>query len=344
MNNISIKRSLLSALGALFSAYHLVLAVFSYRDHSSPAALVTAMALYAIVTVVVLRPWGPVVMPEWEAIFALVVSAILPVLVTVDLDPAHPQGSGYATWHIAAVGTLLVIVSARRRHAIAWIGIVVLGVQTALWAGPVALATLGVVGSAVWVGLTHMIGVAVARAAREAEAFADAERETEAWQAAQEAHLNERQFRLRQTRRMALPMLNRIIVTGGSLAPEDQRESLLLEASIRDEIRGRGLLDDAVRQRILEARRAGTAVTLLDEGGLDDLSDGARERVLAELADALEGVRTDRLIIRTVPTGSEIAVTIVGLRSVSEDSAALGALDEDAEDEVDLWLEIPRER
>ena len=62
-----------------------------------------------------------------------------------------------------------------------------------------------------------------------------------------------------------------------------------------------------------------------------------------ELAGALHGVQTDRLIIRTVPTGSDVAVTIVGLRSVSEDSAALGAMDEDAEDEVDLWLEIPRE-
>jgi hypothetical protein len=342
VNNISIKRSLLSALGALFSTYHLVLAVFSFGDHGSPAALVTAMVLYAVITVIVLRPWGPVVMPEWEAIFALVVSAILPVLVTVDLDPTHPQGSGYATWHIAAVGTLLTIVSARRRHAIAWIGIVVLGVQTALWAGPIALATLGVVGSAVWVGLTHMIGVAVSRAAREAGAFANAERETEAWQAAQEAHLNERQFRLRQTRRMALPMLNRIVVTGGRLAEDDQRESLLLEASIRDEIRGRGLLDDAVRQRILEARRAGTTVTLLDEGGLDNLPEPERRRVLDELAQALLGVQTDRLIIRTVPEGSDTAVTIVGLRSVSEDAAALGALDEDAEDEVDLWLEIPR--
>ena len=103
------------------------------------------------------------------------------------------------------------------------------------------------------------------------------------------------------------------------------------------------LLDDAVRQRILEARRAGTTVTLLDEGGLDNLPEPERRRVLDELAQALLGVQTDRLIIRTVPEGSDIAVTIVGLRSVSEDAAALGALDEDAEDEVDLWLEIPRQ-
>ncbi len=44
----------------------------------------------------------------------------------------------------------------------------------------------------------------------------------------------------------------------------------------------------------------------------------------------------------TVPEGSDVAVTVVGLRSVDDGGAALLGHDEQDDDEVELWLEIPR--
>jgi hypothetical protein len=42
-----------------------------------------------------------------------------------------------------------------------------------------------------------------------------------------------------------------------------------------------------------------------------------------------------------VPEGSDVAVTVVGLRVSGDGSASLLG-DDDDDDEVELWLEIPR--
>ena len=89
------------------------------------------------------------------------------------------------------------------------------------------------------------------------------------------------------------------------------------------------------------ARRRGTTVTLLDEGGIDELEDAALDNVLNQLAEAIRLTHADKVIARTVQD-SDVAITVVGLHSTDDGNAS--ALGEDAseDDEVDLWLEIPR--
>ena len=334
---IGVPRYLIVALAALFSTYHVVLALYSLTRGfaSDPAPVFVAMGLYALATVVTLAPGRSAAVPLWAAAFAVAVSLSVPVLVASVLDPNRPGGNGYATWYVAAVGTLMAIVSVRRRPGFAWVGVGLLVVQTLLWSGPGGLVSLGVVGSVSWVAVAHIITSTLAKAARDSQRFARAEREATEWQAAQEAHLNERQFRLGQTSLMALPMLRIIQRSGGELTPEQRAECLHLEGAIRDEIRGRRLLSDAVREQVMLARRRGTTVTLLDEGGIDDLPE-------AELTRALRSVSADKVVIRTVPEGSDIAVTVVGLRTSDDGSASLLAQESLEDDEIALWLEIPR--
>jgi hypothetical protein len=112
----------------------------------------------------------------------------------------------------------------------------------------------------------------------------------------------------------------------------------MLEAAIRDEIRGRMLLTDGVRAEVQRARERGITVNLLDEGGIDDLDEAARDRVLSRLAEAVAGTNADRIIARTAAEGSPVAVTVVGLRDSGVESSGV-----DTDDlEVELWLEIPR--
>lgn len=340
---ISVPRPLIVLVAALFSAYILVLAVYSlpfgYARTNEP--VYAAMALYAVATIAVLVPDKSPRMPVWLASFAVGTAVVLPLLVTWVLDPGRDGGNGYATWHAAAVGALMTIVAVRRRPGFAWFGIGFLVVQTVIWATPFGLVSLGVIGSASWVGVAHLLTNALAKAVRDSQRFAVAERGAAEWQAAQEAHLNERQFRLGQTTVMALPMLRTIQQSGGDLTAAQRAECLHLEGAIRDEIRGRKLLNDAVREQVMLARRRGTTVTLLDEGGIDDLDDDELDRVLGALADALRRTNADKVIARTVPEGSDVAVTVVGLRSSDDGSASLlgDSLDDD---EVELWLEIPR--
>jgi hypothetical protein len=337
--NIGVPRSLIVTVAALFSACHLVLAAYSLDIPQEPAPVIVAMALYAGATVISLSP-GALRMPHWMAGFNVAVSVAIAILVSAVLDPEREGGNGYATWYVAAIGTLMAITSTRRRHTFAWAGVLFLAAQTFAWAGFGAVLSLGVIGSVSWVAVAHILSRAMAKAGRDAQRFALAEREATEWQAAQEAHLYERRFRLGQTSTMALPMLRTIRATGGELTEEQRRECRHLEQAIRDEIRGRRLLNDAVRTEVMNARRRGATVNLLDEGGLDDLPDADRERVLNRLAAAVAGTTADRIVARTVAQDSDVAVTVVGLKSGDGRASALGP--SDAEEEVDLWLEIPR--
>ncbi len=340
--SIGVPRWIVVGLAALFSAYVLMLGVYAIDVPLSPYPAIAGMALFAIVIGITLAPFGPSQMPIWMAAFSVASEMALTLAVSSQIDLGSPNGPGYATWHVAAVGIISTIICTRGRPVWAWIGIAFLVVQTVLWAGPLGIVSLGVVGSASWVAVAAVIRSALTRADREARRFMLAEREAADWRAAQEAHVMERQFRLGRTSEMAARMLETIQLRGGNLTAAEREESLNIEGAVRDEIRGRKLLNDSVREEVMDARRRGTMITLLDEGGLDDLDEPDLERVLAELAAAIRGTTADRLIVRTVPEDSEVAITVVGLNSPDEHARALGQDSEADEEDVALWLEIPR--
>ena len=340
---IGVPRALIVTMAAIFSAYHIVLGLYTIDVPANPIPVLAAMALYAGATTVSLLPGQPERMPTSMAIANVLVCIAMALLIAPQLDPAREGGLGYATWYVAAIGTLMTITSTRRRHLFAWIGIAALVVHTIVWGGPGLLLGIGVVGSIAWVAVSHILSQALLKASADAARFARAEREATDWQAAQEAHLYERQFRLEQTGAMAVPMLKVIEQSGGELTEEQRQECLHLEGAIRDEIRGRRLLDDGVRREVMAARRRGVTVTLFDEGGLDELDDASLARVLAALAEAIRLTSATRVIARTAPPDSDTAVTVVGLTpSATARARELGESDDDDDDAVDLWLEIPR--
>jgi hypothetical protein len=342
---IGVPRPIIVLLASVFSSLHVMLGLYTLDVPANPLPVIAAMGVYIAATALSLWPSRQGRMPEWMAALNLIACGVMTLLISPQLDPGRDGGLGYATWHIAAIGTLMVITSSRGRHAFAWGGMALLVAYTAVWAGPAFLVTGGVIGSVSWVAISHILSRSLRRAAAEAQGFADAERHATDWQAAQEAHWNERQLRLAHTDTMAAPMLRVIERSQGSLTEAERQECLYLEAAIRDEIRGRGLLNAAVREQVMRARRRGASVTLFDEGGLDSLAAPERERVLNRLAEAISSTDAERIVARTVAPDSRIAVTIVGL-TPSAGSAAreLGSsdLDDDEVDNVDLWLEIPR--
>jgi hypothetical protein len=340
---IGVPRALISGVAAVFSLYLVGLGVYALDRPMDARPVVAALVLYAVATVISLLPMPPSRMPIWMAAFNAGVVVVISLAVSANLHPNPVGGNGYATWYVGASGALLAITATRGRLGFAWAGAAFLVLHTIAWSGPTALVSIGVIGSVSWVAVAHLIRTSMATASKDAQRFAQAEREATQWQAAQEAHVHERQFRLGQTSSMALAMLRQIEVSGGDLTAEQRQECLHLEGAIRDEIRGRRLLSDAVRDEVMRARRRGATVTLLDEGGIDDLAGEQLQRVHTRLAEAIAATTADRVIARTVPDDPQIAVTVVGLRTNDEDdsASALGA-ESDADDEIDLWLEIPR--
>jgi hypothetical protein len=336
---ISLPRHLLVGLAAAFSAFHVVLGVYTIRMPESAVPALVAMALYAAATVLSLAPWPTLRLPMGVAAGNIGVTAVGLILVLSQLDAADENG--YATWIIGAVGTLMTITAVRQRPWFAWAGIGVMVVAVLVWTGdPLELPALGAIGGPVWVGVAHATTLTIVRASRDARLLELAEQRAAEWQAQEEAEFFERRLRLGQMDSEVAPMLRRIVTADGRLTADERRECLHLEAAMRDEIRGRRLLDDRVRNAVRDARRRGVEVTLLDDGGIDDLDWTAHSRVTGVIAREIGGTTADRVVVRTAHDDDEVAVTIVGLRDADPALAAEGI---DEEPELDLWLEVPRQ-
>lgn len=329
---MELNRQLLVALAALFSFYNILRGVVTLQQTANPWPSIAAMVLYGTATALTLW-WRPArTLPLWLGCFNLAMAIVVPVLVTSQLDGT--VNNGYATWHVASIGVLMVMTVVRGRELLAWTGVIFLSVYSTAWAGFSFAVKMGVSGALMWVAMASLLARLLARTRREEAEYIAAERAAADWQAAQDAHDIERSLRLEATTRRAMPVLRDIILAGGELSDEERLDCRVVEAGLRDEIRGRVLLDDAVRLAAESARRRGVHLALLDEGTLEDLPEetmaGYRERI----AEILRETRSERVIVRTAPSDTGTAVTIAGL-SPSTDP-------EDPEDAVDLWLALPR--
>ncbi len=329
---ISVPRFLLVGLAAAFSAFHIVLGLSALDLVENPAASLAAMALYAVATALSLAPSRSVRMPPAVAALNLGAIAVGLILVLGQLDP--DRANGYATWIVGAAGTLMTITVVRQRPWVAWSGIGIMLVALLIWTrDPLSLPALGAIGGPIWVAVGQATTVTISRSGRDARLFERAEQRAAEWHAQEEAEFFERRVRLAQMNTLVAPMLRQIVTSGGQLDEEQRRECLHLEAAMRDEIRGRMLLDDRVRHAVREARRRGVEVTLLDDGGIDDLDRRELGRVAAVIAREVGRATADRVIVRTAQHDEETAVTIVALNDPSSD---------DEEAELQLWLEVPR--
>lgn len=274
---------------------------------------------------------GPLPLPALALVLALACAVIVPSAISFAVGPASRTAS-FATWYLGGIGALMTIVMVRRRPWTAWSGIVLLAIASMVWMGPVDALALGLVGSVVWVTCAQLLVRSIDRAARDTSRLARLQRVASGWQASQVVRQRERRVQVQRALAVAGPVLTRTVARAGMLDDDDRLEARLAEGRLRDEMRGPRLLDDDVRAELERARRRGANVTVLDEGGLDDVDEDTLAVIRAQLAETLRSASSDRLYIRTSPD-ERIAVTVVG-RSLSVG----GPSDEDA---VDLWREIP---
>ncbi|UJP10606.1 hypothetical protein L2X99_02710 [Microbacterium sp. KUDC0406] len=328
-------RSMATGLALGFAVYFAARGVWwTPVQPEVPLFMVAAIGLYiaTILTAVLAGTDRQVRMPLWCGILAVVTAVAVPYLVSVsliDVDRVAP----FATWYIGATGLLGVVCIVRRRFLIGWLILLILGVSACAYMGPGNAFTLGLVGSITWVTVAQLLVLFWDRAVRDTERLADIQQAVSAWHATQQVRQRERRMRVQLALAVAGPLLARTVAAHGALDADEKKRARIAEGRLRDELRGASLLNDAVREAIADARSRGVAVTVFDEGGLDNVGEQRRDEIRDELAGVLAQVSTDRVIIRA---GSDevIAVTVVGR------GGAGGSRDED---EVDLWHEIPRE-
>lgn len=326
-------RSMTTALALGFALYFAARAIWWIEQPTAPLLMVVAIGLYlaAVLTAVLVSSSAAVRMPLGAAILALSASAAVPTLASLALEP-EMRSAPFATWYIGATGLLAVVCIVRRNPMFGWAALVILIIAASTYLGVDRAFELGLVGSITWVVVAQLLVLFWDRAVHDTERLADVQRAVSAWHATQLVRQRERRVRAQRALAIAGPVLSRTVAARGELTPQEKLEARLAEGTMRDELRGAVLLNDAVRQAISEARRHGTVVTVFDEGGLEGIGEERLGEIRDELATVLASVQSNRVIIRA-GRDDQIAVTVVG-------RAAGGAHDDDA---VDLWHEIPRD-
>lgn len=343
-------RNVLVGLALAFTAYLAARGLWWTAPVPHPLVVVVALGLYLATTWLCLvwepvRPSpavageerspvaavrGPSKLPAPAAVLALACAFLVPSAIAVAVGDDSRTAS-FATWYLGGIGALMTIVMVRRRPWTAWSGIAAMSIAAMVWMGPAEAIALGMVGSVVWVASAELLLLSMDRAARDTARLAQLQRAASAWQASQSGRQRERRLQVQQALAVAGPVLARTVSSGGELTDEDRLEARLAEGRLRDQMRAPRLLDEAVRTELERARRRGATVTVLDEGGLEGLSEASLALIRAQLAETLRSARSDRLYIRTSPHET-VAVTVVGR------SGASGAWSD--EDAVDLWREI----
>lgn len=308
---LRVPTSLLSFFALLFGLFHAVLGVIWIGSNDHPEVVALALVAYLAVLISTIAVGETRAMPKWLAWTSLLVCAAIPLAINSQLDAEHL--GDYATWYVLGVGTILGATAVRGRRRMAWFGLIVLVLEIAAWGGVASLASTGLPGVLSLVVTGHAVSLGVERAVKAARELNDKTIETVASAAAAEAASQVRSRLAEQTLKSAVPALNLIAALGGRLNESQRREALLLEAALRDEIRGATLLNDQVRSAIKAARGRGVEVLVLDEGGLDDLGDFERNEILNRAAASFATVNAGRLTIRA-PKGEDWKITVVAVR------------------------------
>lgn len=269
----------------------------------------TALLIYLLAGLASVFYPGELKMPTALAVVVFGTSLAMPVLVNINLEPTD-LGTP-ATWYVTASATILAIAAVRQQRLWAWIGVVVLTAQLFSWGGIQSLFVSGLGGAVALVAAAHAISVGLERSAQQTAEFLERAKATQTASAADSAIRQERSERIAATLEGALPMLEQIAT--GNFSKQDRLEATILEAELRDEIRGRMLINPKLKTAVRSARARGIEVVVLDEGGLTSTSEQERELLRDRLAVELDKIDSGRVTIRS-PQLNGIRATFVASR------------------------------
>lgn len=305
--------AILFALG--FGLYHATLGLINLPEYQNPSFAAFAIGLYAVALTNTLFQGPGLSLKLGWALANLGVAIAVPLMMSVALDPE--MVTGYSTWHVAAIATLMSVTAVRQHGLIAWAGSGFLIVQVLTWGGPERLFDSGLIGvvllvTAAQAGAFGLRATAVAAREYREQAIATAEA-TDASTAARA----ERQRRVGEALDGARPLLEKIIAKKGNLSPLEKTDARLTEAALRDQIRGRSMITDQLVLAIRDARARGVEVQLLDDGGLNDATEIEKAQLIARVVLELAMVQTGKVVIRAVQ-GRSWRLTMAALRKDAE--------------------------
>jgi len=293
----------------LFVLVHGVLAMIAIVPGRPLAEMAAAYLAIVFAAISLMRP-GREPFPRVRVAVVLGLCGIGAVLMFLYLPP-H-SGVPFAHWHLGAITLILVVLAARGQIRAAWIGYAVLALLAMAWAvvtGQTVVTGIELVirhAGTLLAGTLFVVGLDRTEATLRVLTQDDIARAR--GDATTVAALDERKAELRRVNLLARPTLQ-LLAAPHVLTATERAQCLLVEARLRDAIRGRALFMPLVTEAVTAARQRGVEVTVLDDSG-DSPPDGlaALARTVAEV---LGTVRHGRVTVRVLPAGRPIIATLV---------------------------------
>ncbi|ANP71447.1 hypothetical protein [Cryobacterium arcticum] len=294
---------------ALFVLVHGVLAIIAIVPGRPLAEMAAAYLAIVFAAISLMRPLREP-FPRSQIAIVLGLCGVGAVLMFIYLPP-H-SGVPFAHWHLGAITLILVVLAARGQIRAAWIGYAVLALSAVAW----AVATGQSVGAGIELVVRHagtllagtlfVVGLDRTEATLRVLTHDDIARAR--CDATTVAALDEREAELRRVNLLARPTLQMLAAPHVLTAPE-RAQCLLVEARLRDAIRGRALFVPQVTEAVTAARQRGVDVTVLDDSG-DTPPDGLAA-LAHTVAEVLGTVQHGRVTVRVLPAGRPEIATLV---------------------------------
>jgi len=294
-----------------FGVYHSILGVSSWRSYDNVYILTISIAIFlgSLVLSVVASPG--LVIGRLPGFFVALGGVFTVVVAHLGLNPGHTEP--YSTWYVGGMSVLFGVLAARGQSIQAWLAAAVVVWLVFLEDGLSGLGEVGIEGLAILIAAASATAFALKRADVEVRELQAAELASETAIVSSRAASDERRSRLQKVMEQALPSLSFIAANKGNISSEYKSALIQLEASLRDDIRGRFLMNDVVREAAAQARARGVEVLILDEGGLSGVSDNELEIILSKVVSALNSVTAGKVVVRS-PRGEKWLVTVMATR------------------------------
>ena len=304
---ISINRAIASILPFIYALY-LPIQSMNVPGFTTRYFEIAALILYVYCAAATLLFFRGLQLPRWQAILNLIAGAALPTLVIVQRELIDDHSIG--AWVVMGTALILTGTAVRQQAGFALIGLALLLGVLIVEYGQGAAATAGLAGALVFVLAGLGVSRGIARTTREMAKFKAKEIESRSKIAELEAASLERQKRLSQVLGTAVPLLSVIKDLKAPLDEELKRSARIVEATLRDNLRGRDLLNQAMTNEVQRLRNLGVEVLILDEGGTESLSPLERDELLNKAVTALQVVTQGRVTIRS-PKADVFKLTVV---------------------------------
>jgi hypothetical protein len=306
----TITRSLVLAIAIPFPLAHIVLGLANLTPLITIVPAIAAMVMCLLVMGILAAPCPTGRLGTPAALAVITGTTAMTALVQLGLP--HGIHPGYAAWHTGALQMLLVALVLRRRSALAWLGtagfVVVQSLGSALHAMSLLDAVVLMATPLVWIVIATVVSAMLTRSHAAIQEFSAARRKTETRLANAFAAQVARGDWAADLDHRTRPALESI--AAGRITDTDRQDYLLLEAELRDQIRGRTLVGPGVSEAARRARMRGVRVELLDDLKVP-LVPSIHDEVASQLVATLGRSQGGFVNARAASSGPEQLVRIV---------------------------------